>query len=73
MAISLIDHLVPFEYKNNNAGTTDTTSETVKEFYRPTLFTSLSNKLTNCKNCGALLHYIDSYCKCEYCDTEYWK
>ena len=26
---------------------------------------------TNCKNCGAILHYKDNKSKCEYCGTEY--
>ena len=32
---------------------------------------SIKPKLTNCKNCGAILHYEGSRCKCQYCNTEY--
>ena len=32
----------------------------------------IKSKLTNCKNCGAPLHYEGNYCKCKYCDTEYY-
>ena len=32
---------------------------------------NLNTSPTNCKNCGAILHYKENKCKCEYCGTEY--
>lgn len=56
MPISLIDH---FDLS------------ILREHYNEPTASTVS-KLTNCKNCGAPLHYEGNYCKCKYCDTEYW-
>lgn len=54
----------------------DTINKLEEEIYQmqsPSLHNELTkSKLTNCTNCSAPLHYEGNYCKCKYCETEYY-